>query len=61
MRASLIGIFLWLAIALSTFAGWLTHIVYCFQNEKWLLLFAGALAAPVGVIHGWGLWFGWWG
>lgn len=42
------------------FAGWITHIVICLQNEKYVLLVAGALAAPIGIIHGIGHWFGWW-
>ena len=48
----------WLSFIGITLAGWGTHVVYCIQNELWLFLFAGALAAPVGVIHGIGLWFG---
>lgn len=39
-------------------AGWITHIVVCIQNEAWLLLIAGAIAAPIGIIHGIGIWFG---
>jgi uncharacterized membrane protein len=50
-----------LVLGVATVCGWLTHIVYCFQNEKWLLLVAGAIAAPIGTVHGWGIWFGWWG
>ena len=41
-------------------AGWITHIVYCFQQHEYVLLLVGALVAPVGTIHGWGIWFGWW-
>ncbi len=37
---------------------WLTHIVHCLIEAKYLLLIAGAFMAPVGVIHGVGLWFG---
>ena len=40
--------------------GWLTHIVYCFTHAAWGLLIGGALFFPVGIIHGWGRWFGWW-
>ena len=39
-------------------AGWVTHIIHCLMYGKYLLLIAGALIAPVGVIHGVGLWFG---
>lgn len=41
-------------------AGWITHIRVCLQNEQYLLLVAGAIAAPVGSVHGIGCWFGWW-
>lgn len=48
-----------LALAVVMVASWVTHIVVCLQNEQWLLLIAGAIAAPIGMIHGVGLWFGW--
>lgn len=41
-------------------APWIYHLVYCFQNEKYLLLIAGAIVAPVGWFHGFGAFFGWW-
>lgn len=50
---------IWVSCALSGFAGWLTHIVFCLQHGRWGFLIAGAIAFPIGVIHGWGLWFGW--
>lgn len=48
-------------VALLSLAGYLTHVVVCIRDEKWLLLIGGCIAAPVGAIHGWGVWFGWWG
>ena len=39
-------------------AGWLTHIIVTIQTAKWILLLAGAILFPIGIIHGWGLWFG---
>lgn len=48
-------------LALASIAGWLTHVVVCFKDQNWLLLIAGAIGAPLGAIHGWGIWFGWWG
>lgn len=42
-------------------APWINHLVYCFKTEKYLLLIAGAIVAPVGWIHGLGLFFGIWG
>ena len=38
----------------------LTHIINCINTEAWLLLIAGAIAAPIGVINGIGIWFGVW-
>lgn len=43
-----------------TFGAWLQHVVFCIQHEKWLFLVAGAICAPVGMIHGWGIWLGFW-
>ena len=37
---------------------WVTHIIHCLITAKYLLLIAGALIFPVGVIHGVGIWFG---
>ncbi len=45
-------------IAMVSIAGWITHVVHCLMEAKYLLLIAGAIIAPVGVIHGIGLWFG---
>jgi len=47
-----------LLLGLSIVAAWLTHIIHCLLTAKYLLLIAGAFIAPVGVIHGVGLWFG---
>jgi hypothetical protein len=39
-------------------SSWVTHIIHCLMAGKYLLLIAGAIIAPVGIIHGVGLWFG---
>jgi hypothetical protein len=39
-------------------AAWITHIIVCLSAANYLLLLAGALIFPVGVIHGFGIWFG---
>lgn len=41
-------------------AAWVTHVVVCIKAANWLFLLAGALAAPVGIVHGTGIWFGVW-
>ena len=38
----------------------ISHIVYCFKDESYVLLLAGVLVPPVGWFHGIGLFFGWW-
>lgn len=48
----------WAFLFLVTMAGWITHVIHTIQNEEWLLLIAGAILAPIAVIHGIGLWFG---
>lgn len=37
-----------------------THIVVCIKAGAWGFLIAGAIAPPVGVIHGIGIWIGVW-
>jgi hypothetical protein len=39
-------------------ASWLTHIIVCLVQGKYLLLIAGAFVFPVGMIHGYGIWLG---
>lgn len=53
-------IIFWVILFLTSMAGWITHVINCIQNEAWLFLIAGAIAAPIGVIHGVGIWFGAW-
>ena len=45
---------------LSTLPAWVTHVVVCIREGEWGFLIAGALCFPIGIIHGWGIWFGWW-
>ncbi len=48
------GGFIFLAFII---APWLTHIFYCFGSASWGFLVAGAILPPIGVIHGFYLWF----
>lgn len=41
-------------------AAWFTHLYVCFNQERWGFLIAGALFFPVAIVHGVGLWFGFW-
>ena len=47
-----IAIIAWVALS------WLTHIVVCIQEAKYILLLVGAFVFPVGCIHGTGVWLG---
>jgi len=60
MKASMALYLFLISIAITSTAAWVTHVVYCIQNQEYLFLIAGALVAPVGAIHGFGLWFGIW-
>lgn len=48
----------WLGFLLACAAAWVTHVVVCIKTASWILLLFGAVVAPIGVIHGWGIWFG---
>lgn len=39
------------------FAAYLTHLCYCFGQAAWGFLVAGAIFFPVGIFHGFYLWF----
>jgi hypothetical protein len=49
-----------IVLVLLTFAGWCQHIYTCFVEDLWGFLIAGAILSPIGIINGWGIWFGWW-
>ena len=42
----------------TSIAAWITHVIHCLMAAKYLLLIVGGIVAPVGIIHGIGLWFG---
>jgi hypothetical protein len=47
-----------MTLALGTIAAWITHVIVCIKASAWILLLFGCIVAPVGVIHGVGVWFG---
>ena len=54
------GIF-WTAFGLLALAGWITHIVACIAANTAsavALLLVGMGLFPLGVLHGWSIWFG---
>jgi hypothetical protein len=52
--------FFGLGITIAVVAAWFTHIFDCLITHSWGLLIAGALLFPIGIIHGFGVWFGFW-
>lgn len=56
---AILAIALYLGIPIASLAAWINHIVICIQDESWLLLLAGAILFPIGIVHGAGSWFGW--
>lgn len=48
-----------LALAVTFAAAWVTHVIVTIKAAEWIFLAIGAIVAPVGVIHGIGVWFGW--
>jgi len=45
-------------ILIACVCAWLTHIITCISDDRWGLLIAGAIVFPVGIVHGIGVWFG---
>ena len=54
------AVLLLVSILAVPFGAWVTHVIRCIHTEEWVFLIAGAIAAPVGVVHGIGIWFGAW-
>ena len=52
------GAVLYVIFSLIPLAAWVTHVVTCISDEKWILLLIGALGFPVGIVHGIGIWLG---
>jgi len=53
-----LGIFGLIALMFAPVTAWFTHVIFCLMHQEYVLLLAGALIAPVGVIHGVCIWFG---
>ena len=51
-----------IAIAIMTIStlAWLTHLFVCFTDDRWGFLIAGAIMFPIAIVHGVGIWFGFW-
>lgn len=46
-----------LALMAASVLAWFTHIFTCFAQAMWGFLIAGALFFPIGILHGFYLWF----
>jgi hypothetical protein len=46
-----------IVIGMLCFFAWLTHVFYCFAHVMWGFLLAGAIFFPIGILHGFYLWF----
>jgi hypothetical protein len=60
MRSDLVAFLIWLTLWVASIAGFINHVIICVREDHYLLLFAGILIPPVGVIHGLGGFFGVW-
>lgn len=56
LLAFLVGV----CLLMVPFLAWFTHVFVCFKTGAWGFLIAGALLFPLGIIHGLGIWFGFW-
>jgi hypothetical protein len=56
----LVSILAFIAMFITMFAAWITHVIVTIGAGAWGLLIAGAIVFPIGIIHGVGLWFGAW-
>jgi hypothetical protein len=60
IRARIYLLYFQFSCFMVAFGAWLTHVVTCIREDRIGLLVAGAIAFPIGVIHGWGIWLGFW-
>jgi hypothetical protein len=45
---------------LAILAAWAQHLYTCFTTDRWGFLVAGAIFFPIAVVHGFGVWLGFW-
>lgn len=54
----LVGALAIIGVWVAAIAAWITHVVVCIKASAWVLLAFGCIVAPVGVVHGVGVWLG---
>lgn len=52
------GCLFYVVLGCTLLAAWFTHIIVCLSDDRWGFLIAGALFFPIAIIHGLGIWFG---
>ncbi len=52
------GVFLIIFMWVFFLASWIVHVVTCIKAAAWILLVVGAVAFPIGIVHGIGVMFG---
>jgi hypothetical protein len=52
------GALFMILLLLGSAAAWVTHVIVCIKASAWILLLFGCFVAPVGVVHGFGVWLG---
>ena len=55
-----LGGILAVAAIFASAAAWFTHLYVCFSDDRWGFLIAGAIMFPIAIVHGIGIWFGFW-
>lgn len=56
--ASVVAAISFIALGIASVAAWVTHVFVCIKASAWILLAFGCIVAPVGVVHGVGVWLG---
>ncbi|MBX5010855.1 hypothetical protein HJB67_12910 [Rhizobium lentis] len=56
--AIVLGAIIWGGLVVASIAAWVTHVIVCIKASAWVLLAFGCIVAPVGVVHGVGVWLG---
>jgi hypothetical protein len=45
-------------IGLTMLGAWITHVYFCLSDGRWGFLIAGAIFFPIAIVHGIGIWLG---
>ncbi len=55
---ALLGISFCVVFGIGSIASWFTHIFNCLSDDRWGFLISGAIFFPIAIVHGVGIWFG---